>query len=277
MSKRRYISDSFWSHNWVEDLDPLEKYLYLYLLTNQLVSICWIYEIKAKRIAYETGIDKEMILKMILRFENAKKIYYDNWIICITNFVKNKNIKKIEDNLWKWIEREVKDLWKDKIALMLDYKDLTRTLENTYKDLSIPYLTLLNSTLLNSTPSEEEIYNKKVDIIDWDIEPWFNEKWELEEFSLVNIETNIFKTINNDDILEKYEITKKELEIEIELFTNYWKAIVRKWKNEDIWKELWDTKDTFEPNLRFWTWLRNNKKYFKKDLPANNWKWIRKI
>jgi hypothetical protein len=54
MSKRRYISDSFWSDSWIENLDPLEKYLYLYLLTNQYVSVCGIYEIQFKRIAFET-------------------------------------------------------------------------------------------------------------------------------------------------------------------------------------------------------------------------------
>lgn len=65
MAKRRYVSDNFRSDLWIENLDPLEKYLYLYLLTNQQVSICGIYEIQPKRIAYETGIDKEMVLKML--------------------------------------------------------------------------------------------------------------------------------------------------------------------------------------------------------------------
>jgi hypothetical protein len=37
------------------------------------------------------------------------------------------------------------------MASILSYKDLTRTLQGAYKDLDIPYLTLLNLTLLNST------------------------------------------------------------------------------------------------------------------------------
>jgi hypothetical protein len=101
MAKRRYVSDSFWSDSWIENLDPLEKYLYLYLLTNQHVRVCGIYEIQTKRIAYETGIDKEMILKMLTRFQKAKKVYYKDGILLIINFVKNQNIKTQSDNLRK--------------------------------------------------------------------------------------------------------------------------------------------------------------------------------
>ena len=72
--------------------------------------------------------------------------------------------------------------------------------------------------------------------------------------------------MNNKEVLQKYEITEKQLEIEIEEFINYWTATVRKWKKEDLWKELWETKETFEPNLRFSTWLRNSNKYNKKNI-----------
>jgi len=91
-------------------------------------------------------------------------------------------------------------------------------------------------------------------------------EWEIIETELINIESNIFKTISNEKVLEKYKITEEELEIEIELFTNYWKAPVINWKENEIWEELWSIQKTFEPNLRLWTWLRNNNKYNKKDL-----------
>jgi len=54
MAKKRYISDIIWSDNWFEDLQPKEKLFFLYLLTNQQVSICGIYEISLKKIEFET-------------------------------------------------------------------------------------------------------------------------------------------------------------------------------------------------------------------------------
>jgi len=80
------------------------------------------------------------------------------------------------------------------------------------------------------------------------------------------INTNI---INKENFIKKYEITEKELNDEIDEFIWYWTAIVRKWKKSDIWKQLRETKETFEPNRRFITWLRNNNKW-KKRIIVNN-------
>jgi len=147
MAKRRYVSDSFWSDMWIENLDPLEKYLYLYLITNQLVSVCWIYEIQTKRMAYETGIDKEMILKMLSRFQEEWKVYYNDWLLFIVNFVKNQSVTSTDDNLWKWIEREVKELWTEKLSKITQIEGAYKVVQGAYKDVPIPYFTLLYSTL----------------------------------------------------------------------------------------------------------------------------------
>jgi len=40
MAKKRYITDIIWSDTWFEELEPNEKLLFIYLLTNQQVSIC---------------------------------------------------------------------------------------------------------------------------------------------------------------------------------------------------------------------------------------------
>lgn len=175
MAKKRYVSDSFWSDLWIENLDPLERYLYLYLITNPLVSVCWIYEIQPKRIAYETWIEKEMVLKMITRFQNDEKVFYKDWILLIVNFVKNQSITKTDDNLWKWVEREVKCLGEEKLATVLSLEGASRTLQGAYKGVPIPYLTLLNLTLHNLTKpngidddlNEEENINISTSVDDW--------------------------------------------------------------------------------------------------------------
>lgn len=96
MAKQRYINTKFWSDNWVIELDPLERYLFLYFLTNEHTNIAGIYELPLRAMAFETGIDKEMLEKMIPRF--AGKVYYiDGWVY-LKNFAKhqadNESVKK---------------------------------------------------------------------------------------------------------------------------------------------------------------------------------------
>ena len=82
------INTKFWSDNFIVDLNPLDRYLFLYFLTNEHTNISGIYELPIRTIAFETGIDKEMLEKMIPRY-GEKIRYIDGWIV-IKNFVKNQ-------------------------------------------------------------------------------------------------------------------------------------------------------------------------------------------
>jgi len=90
MSKKRYIDTKFWDDNYIIDKDPIEKLLFLYLLTNTLTNIIGIYEISLRRIAFDTGIDSEMVKKILDRFTVDDKIKYINGWIVIKNFIKNQ-------------------------------------------------------------------------------------------------------------------------------------------------------------------------------------------
>ena len=91
MSKSRVINTRFWDDNYTSNLDPIEKLMFLYFLTNTSTNISGIYEIPIKKIANETGIDKEMVLKIIDRFTKDKKIFYHEGWVCVRNFIKNQN------------------------------------------------------------------------------------------------------------------------------------------------------------------------------------------
>lgn len=91
MAKQRVINTHFWDDGYIIELDPIEKLLFLYLLTNPLTDICGAYEINVRRIALDTGIDRDMILKILARFEAAQKITYKEGWIVIHNFVKNQS------------------------------------------------------------------------------------------------------------------------------------------------------------------------------------------
>jgi hypothetical protein len=91
MAKQRYINTHFWDDSYITELDPIEKLLFLYLLTNPLTNIAGAYEISLKRIAFDTGIDKDMVLKILARFEVADRIIYREGWVLILKFIKNQS------------------------------------------------------------------------------------------------------------------------------------------------------------------------------------------
>lgn len=105
MTKKRYVSTCFWDDWYIVQLDPIEKLLFLYFMTNPLTKICGIYEISVRRISFDTWIDKDMVIKIINRFSKAKKIYYIDWWIYLKNFQKHQNLKN--SKIQKWIETEM--------------------------------------------------------------------------------------------------------------------------------------------------------------------------
>jgi hypothetical protein len=91
MAKNRMINTRFWCDSYISAVDPLEKLLFLYLITNQYTNICGIYEIPLKQIALDTGIDRDNLEKVFLpRLKKAQKVYYfDGWIY-VKNFLKHQ-------------------------------------------------------------------------------------------------------------------------------------------------------------------------------------------
>ncbi len=91
MSTHRYVDSKFWDDDYVSELDPIEKLLFLYLLTNPLTNVAGIYEIQTKRIAFDTGIDREMVDKIIERFAQNNKLIRAGKYIVLLNWGKNQS------------------------------------------------------------------------------------------------------------------------------------------------------------------------------------------
>lgn len=86
--KYRYINTRFWNDSYISELDPIEKLLFIYLLTNGHTNISGIYEIPLKIMAIETGIDESMFKKIFPRLKD--KIRYIEGIVVIKNFIKHQ-------------------------------------------------------------------------------------------------------------------------------------------------------------------------------------------
>jgi hypothetical protein len=57
------------------ELDPSEKLLFLYYLTNEKTDLSGMYEIPLRIVSFETGYDREMIMKIESRFSTNNKMY----------------------------------------------------------------------------------------------------------------------------------------------------------------------------------------------------------
>lgn len=77
------VHNRFWSDGWVRSLNALDRYLFLYLLTNGRARMNGIYELPLDLMASESGIDeKDLRMSMLPRLE--PKIYYrEGWVIIV--------------------------------------------------------------------------------------------------------------------------------------------------------------------------------------------------
>lgn len=125
MAKLRSVNTHFWSDNYVAELDPIEKLLFLYLITNPLTTLAGCYEISERRIAFDTGIDKDMVIKILGRFQDSGKLVYrDGWVL-LTNFLSNqslndnmrKNVLSELDDAPKWVSRSIATIIKSSQSL----------------------------------------------------------------------------------------------------------------------------------------------------------------
>lgn len=93
MAKQRMVATSIWRRSRkFKKLDPLERYLFLYLITNEDVDLCGAYEQSMDDIAHFTGIDYRTLPQML---EDLEKVglakYLSGWVI-IPNYAKLQNM-----------------------------------------------------------------------------------------------------------------------------------------------------------------------------------------
>ena len=136
MAKERMINTKFWDDNYIVTLDPIEKLLYLYFLTNSLTNICGIYEIQLRRVAYDTGIDKDMVQKVLDRFSKDNKIHFiDGWL-AIKNFTKHqKDNPKVKKGIEIGLESVPKVILE---KLKIDYDRLSHSNSNSNPKIELP-------------------------------------------------------------------------------------------------------------------------------------------
>lgn len=121
MAKYRYVNTKFWTDGYVSTLDPTERLIFLYLLTNPSTSICGIYEITLRRVAFDTGIDQSVITIILNRLEKDGKVMYRQDWVAIKNFIKHQTVNpKIQAGISYELVGKPKELidfieWEEKV------------------------------------------------------------------------------------------------------------------------------------------------------------------
>ena len=94
MAKQRYISTSFWDDEWIQTLDPSEKLMYLYLMTNPLTNIAGVYKITLRRISFDTGFNQETITNILKKFQKVGKVYKFQEFVIIPSWPRHQQYEK---------------------------------------------------------------------------------------------------------------------------------------------------------------------------------------
>jgi len=79
--KTRLVYTKFWHDNYISELTAKEKLLFIYLITNEKINLCGIYELPDKYIKFDLGFTQSELNKMKDKFmQNGKFIFLDGWV-----------------------------------------------------------------------------------------------------------------------------------------------------------------------------------------------------
>lgn len=108
MAVFRQIHVSFWQDEFVLDLEPEEKYFYLYLMTNSKTTQCGIYKLPKKLMAVELGYSIDTVSKLLIRFIDMGKILFseESGEVLLLNWLKHNSMKS--PKVKACVEKELK-------------------------------------------------------------------------------------------------------------------------------------------------------------------------
>lgn len=84
--KTRILHTKFWKDDFIAELNPTEKLLYLYLLLNEKVNIIHCYELTDREIQFDTGLDSKTLQIARQKFQDAGKIlFFKNYVFLVNS------------------------------------------------------------------------------------------------------------------------------------------------------------------------------------------------
>ena len=165
MSTHRYVATSFWDDDWIQSLDPSEKLLYLYLMTNPLTSISGVYKISDRRISFDTGFNIDTIKQIMGKFEKAGKAYRMDEYVVLPSWPKHQKWEtapKIKEGIVlylmgigeKYLKRLIEINYRFDLRIVFDRLGIPYIYGSNYSDLD-PDPNIDPNTNINSSGSAE--------------------------------------------------------------------------------------------------------------------------
>lgn len=247
MSKRRQLETKFWDDKYVTNLDPSEKLLFLYLLTNPSTNIAGLYEITVRRIAFDTGFDDVVVENILSRLEKSKKIVrIDDWIL-IVNFIKYQSVNP---SVLKGIKRCLFEETPEHI--------LSKLMKIKFvKEKMLPFLKDKNIEIeVVESKEEQEVTQEEEQEEEVEITPAQHMR------ALIVEEGKGEFTDQFIDHFSDLDAPREELMRHYTEFMVYWTEPTKSGK-----QTRWEKQNTFEVTRRFARWLKNSKTFNKKDAP----------
>lgn len=123
MAKYRTIQTTIWNDPYIEDLNPTEKLLYIYLFSNPHVNNAGVMKVSLKKISYETGI--EDLSAAMDRLVNDGKVFKHKEYFFVVNFIKHQTSTspKIIQSIvaeFKELPAEILDAIKSKYPILFE-------------------------------------------------------------------------------------------------------------------------------------------------------------
>ena len=125
MANQRYIHDTIWTDAYFQTLEPDAKLLFIYLLTNEHLEVSGIYQITARTIANETGLERETVNILMADLINANKIIYseDEHVVGLVNYHKHNGLinnpkyrRAIEKSILK-LDESIRSLFCERLGI----------------------------------------------------------------------------------------------------------------------------------------------------------------
>lgn len=226
--KTRILHTKFYQDSYILNLPAKERWLFIYLITNERVEKTGAYELPLPIAQLETGLTEGEILKGIEKFQTSNKIYYvDNYIV-IKNILRYQNYSKGSAKQVESFEKEFENLPTSvKAVISNDVKPVTNQLPTSYQ------------LVINN--KEERIKNKKEKE-----NKNFNEFWEKYP-----------KKIARSKVEKKYPDEKhEEIMKGLEAYLKHWREKKTEmqyipnpetWLNQERWNDELGKKIAVEP------------------------------
>ena len=156
MATYRQVHIKYWQDPFVEELEPLQRYFYLYLMTNSKTTQCGCYEISSKLIKYETGLSQSQIDNFIELLEKNNKIKFNKETneFLLINWLKHNSFTS--PKVKACINKETKNI---KNQVFIDYINDIVNKNMPIDSLSIDYTRCIDTETQKEKEKEKEYKN----------------------------------------------------------------------------------------------------------------------